>query len=347
MKKILIFSFVLILCNSTTNCIAQSFDDPGAYMTAVSNAQTEMNQKYMIYMSAAAHVRRARKIDKLRQQALVSIDNSRFKTIDLPIYKGDNSLRQSSIDYIKLCYNVFNEDYSKIVNMEDIAEQSYDEMQAYLLLRERTNDKINEAVAKMNEASKAFAAKYNVQVITQKDELDQKLEDAGKVNSYVDDVYLVFFKCYWQDGEIVKAMNKNNFTEMEQGRMSLIRFADEGFLALDTLKSFAGDFSLANTCKQVLQFYKKMAVEDLPKQTDYFLKKENFDKMKKSFDAKSGDERTKQDVADFNKSVKDINAASDAFNQVNNDINKTRDYLLDNWNEAEKNFTDSHMPYYK
>lgn len=347
MKKVLIFFFVLILSNITNNSAAQSLDDPGAYMTAISNAQTEMNQKYMIYMSAAAHGRRARKVDKLRQQALESIDNSRFKTIDIPIYKGDNSLRQSSIDYIKLCYNVFNEDYSKIVNMEDIAEQSYDEMQAYLLLREKTNNKINEAVAKMNTASKAFAAKYNVKVITQKDELDEKLEDAGKVNGYVDDVYLVFFKCYWEDGEIVKAMNNGKFTEMEQGRISLIRFADEGLLALDTLKSFSGDPSLANTCKQVLQFYKKMAEKDLPKQTDYYLKKENFDKMKKSFEAKSGSERTKQDVDAYNKSVKEINAASDGFNQVNNDINKTRSYLLDNWNEAEKNFSDSHMPYYK
>ena len=48
-------------------------------MTAISNAQTEMNQKYMAYMSATAHVRRARKIDKMRQQALESIENSRLK----------------------------------------------------------------------------------------------------------------------------------------------------------------------------------------------------------------------------------------------------------------------------
>ncbi|MEO8415771.1 MAG: hypothetical protein ABI472_19055, partial [Ginsengibacter sp.] len=54
-----------------------------------------------------------------------SIENSRFKTIDLPIYKGnDNSLRQSSIDYLKFCYNVFNDDYAKILNLEDIEEQS-------------------------------------------------------------------------------------------------------------------------------------------------------------------------------------------------------------------------------
>jgi hypothetical protein len=316
-------------------------------MAAINNAQTEMNQKYMAYMSAAAHSRKARKIEKLRHQVLQSIDDSRFKTLDIPIYKGDNSLRQSSIDYIKLCYNVFNDDYSKIVNMEDIAEQSYDEMQAYLLLREKTNDKIDEAVARMNEASKTFAAKYNIRLIDQKNELDSKLDDAGNVNGYVDSVYLIFFKCYWQDGEIVKAMNNQKLTEMEQGRTSLIRFADEGLAELGTMKPYAGDASLANTCKKTLQFYKKMAEEDLPKQTDYFLKTENFDKMKKSFDSKSKSERTKEDVAAFNKSVDEVNKASAAFNTVNKNINDTRNYVLDNWNESEKDFIDSHMPYYK
>ncbi|MEO9022791.1 MAG: hypothetical protein ABI237_18075 [Ginsengibacter sp.] len=347
MKKFTFFLFILLSSQLTEKSVAQTAGDPVAYMSSISNAQTEMNQKYMAYMSAAAHSRRARKIEKLRQQVLQSIDNSRFKTVDIPLYKGDNSLRQSSIDYIKLCYNVFDEDYNKIVNMEDIAEQSYDEMQAYLLLREKTNDKIGEAVAKMSEATKAFAAKYNIQLIDKKGKLDSKLEDAGKVNDYMDSVYLIFFKCYWQDGEIVKAMNKQKLTGMEQGRTSLIRFADEGLATLSTMKPFADDASLANTCKQVLQFYKKMAEQDLPRQTDYFLKNENFEKIKKSFEDKSKKERTKEEVDTYNKSVNDINTALKTFNTVNQSINETRSNLLDNWNEAEKNFADNHIPYYK
>lgn len=347
MNKLLSLIFVVLFSQFGIHCTAQSSDDPVAYMTSINNAQTEMNQKYMAYMSAAAHSRRARKIEKLSSQVLQSIDNSRFKTLDIPIYKGDNSLRQSSIDYIKLCYNIFNDDYGKIVNMEDIAEQSYDEMQAYLLLREKTNDKVSEAVAKMSEASKAFAAKYNIKLIDQKSEFDAKMDDAGNVNSYVDSVYLIFFKCYWQDGEITKALNNQKLTEIEQGRTSLIHFADEGLAQLVTMKPYAGDASLANTCKKVLEFYKKMAEEDLPKQTDYFLKTENFDKMKKSFDSKSKSECTKQDVDEFNKSVDDVNKASTAFNTVNKNINDTRNYLLDNWNDSQKNFIDSHMPYYK
>src|SRR3954466_4415748 len=127
---------------------AQTSDDPGAYMTMISTTQNEMNQKYMAYMSAAAHGRRAKKVEKLRQDVLESIQNSRYKATDMPYYKGDKTLRQSSIEYIQLCYNVFNDDYGKIVNMEDIAEQSYDEMQAYILLQEKTSEKIHGAFAR-------------------------------------------------------------------------------------------------------------------------------------------------------------------------------------------------------
>ena len=111
-------------------------------MTAINNAQTEMRQKYMAYISAVAHGCRARKIKKMRLAALESISNSKYKTVDIRIYKGDNSLRKSSIDYIELCYRVFNEDYKHIVDMEEIAEQSFDEMQSYILLMEKTNEKL-------------------------------------------------------------------------------------------------------------------------------------------------------------------------------------------------------------
>ena len=314
-------------------------------MTAISNAQLEMNRKYMAYMSAAAHTTRKRKIEKLRQQAVESIDNSRFKTIDLPIYKGDNSLRQNSIDYIKLVYNVFTDDYTKIVNMEEIAEQSFDEMQAFLLLQQKTDEKITEASKKMRDASTAFAAKYKVKVIEQSDELSDKLHETGQLNTYRNSVYLIFFKCNWQEEEIVKAMNTGNLVKVEQGRSSLIRYADEGLHGLDTLKSFKGDPSLANTCKEVLQFYKKMAETDIPKLTDYLLKKEDFQKMEKSFSQKS--EHSKQDVATYNDAVKELNKSLEVYNNTNNDDNSTRTAMLNNWNEAEKSFADTHMPYFK
>ncbi len=341
------FLLLSVFITITVFSFAQDLSNPGDYMTAITNAQNDMNQKYMAYMSATAHVRRARKIDKMRQAALESIQVSRENTASLPYYKDDNSLRQSSMDYIKFCYNVFNEDYEKILNLEDIAEQSYDEMQAYLLLQEKTSEKIQEANQKMHDAEVAFAAKYNVNLIEQKSELGEKLGMAGKLNHYRNQLYLMYFKCNWQYGEIIKAMNDGKITEAEQGRNSMIRFAGEGLAGLDSLKSFDGDPSMALMCKDVLLIYKNIGENDMPKQIDYFLKKESFEKMQKSFEAKSQSDRTKQDVNAYNAAVKDINKASDLYNSTNKKISEEISDADDQWNKTEKSFADEHMPYYK
>lgn len=344
-KKILLAA--IVLCSSLQT-FAQNADGPGAYMSSITNAQGEMNKKYMAYVSAAAHGKRLRKVEKLRQAAIESIQQSKYNTIGLPLYKGDNSLRQKSIDYINFCYKIFNEDYAHIVNMEEIAEQSFDEMQAYLLLQEKTGEKLQEANDNIGKAYNDFAAKYNVKMVEgEKSELSQKIEVASKLTHYYNQVYLVFFKCNWQDGKLTEALNTKKLNDAEQSRNALIKYATEGLAAFDTIKSFMGDPSLAVACKQALQFYKKNAEVELPKQLDFYLKQENFDKMKKSFEAKSPSDRKKEDVDAYNKGVKDINAAVNAFNQSINATNNNRGQVLQNWENTQKSFFDTHMPYYK
>jgi hypothetical protein len=324
---------------------AQNLDNPGDYMTALVKARGDMDAKYMQYMSAAAHGRRARKVEKLRQEVLDNITNSRYKTTDLPIYKGDNSLRQSSIDYIQLCYIIFSQDYQKIVNMEELAEQSVDEMQAYMLLQEKVDEKLHEGYTILDKAALDFAAKYNVTLIAEQSPLGAKLEETGKVNTYSSTLYLIFFKCNWEDNQMVKAMNAQKVNDAEQARNALLNYANEGLKTLDTLKPFEGDPSLINACKHALTFYKQAAEIDMPKLTDYYVKKEEFDKLKKDFDAGSNHSQT--DVNTFNKAVKDINNAVNAFNQTNNKVNNGRNQAVNEWTNAEKDFQDQHTPHYK
>jgi hypothetical protein len=342
----LVFLFIILVTISlTTN--AQAIENPGEYMTAIFKARTDMDQKYMQYLSAAAHGRRARKVEKLRAEVLESINQSKYKTTDLPKYKGDNSLRQGSIDYITLVYRVFNEDYKKIVDMEELAEQSFDAMSAYFILQEKIDEKLNDASNKVQLASKEFAAKYNVKIDETQSALGTKLETAGKLNDYSNALFLIFFKCNWMDKELVTAMNNKKVNDVEQSRNSLLKFANEGFQGVDTLKTFNGDPSLANACRDVLKYYKKVAETDVPKLTDFYLKEENYNKAKKSFDSKSGNSRTKEDFDAFKKSVDEYNESVKLFNQTNNTMNKERNQQTNAWEAAQKKFQDAHMPYYK
>jgi hypothetical protein len=117
--------------------------------------------------------------------------------------------------------------------------------------------------------------------------------------------------------------------------------------ALDTLRTFDGDPSLANACRQALEFYKTMSEKDMAQLSDYYLKQEEFEKSKKEFDSKSQSSRTKEDVDNYNKFIKDINAAVNSFNQTNTKINKKRTEIINDWQDNEKKFTDEHMPHYK
>lgn len=342
MKKLSLFAVSICVGLSS---LAQNLETPVGYLKAIFEAHEEMNKKYMSYMSVAAHSRRARKIEKTRLQVLESITNARYKTTDLPFFAGDNSLRKSSLDYINLCYNVFSDDYAKIVNMEEIAEQSFSEMEAYILLQGKTSEKIKQASEAMSLAQEAFAKKNNINLVKgEKTELAEKMETAGKLNEYRNKIYLLFFKCNWQDAELMKALNNKKINEAEQARNSLIQFATEGLKVLESLKNFNGDPSLANTCRMVLQGYKNLAETEVQKQTDFYLKEENFNKIKAAMESKSN--RSKEDVDAYNKAVKEINAAVGAFNAGNQAANEKRNELLKAWSETEKQFADYHMPKY-
>ncbi|AEW02679.1 hypothetical protein A4D02_01530 [Niastella koreensis] len=349
MKKIVrnLLLLLMVCMSITLSSQGQAIENPGEYMTAISKARGDMDVKYMQYLSAAAHGRKARKVEKLRAEVIETINQCKYKTTDLPKYKGDNSLRQGSIDYITLCYRVFNEDYKKIVDMEEVAEQSFDAMSAYLLLQDKVSEKLNEGSNQLHKTAMDFAAKYNVRIDSTQNALSNKLDLAGKLNNYTNSVFLIFFKCNWQDMEMVTAMNNKKVNDVEQSRNSLLRFATDGLKGLDTLKSFNGDPSLANACRDVLKYYKKMAEADVPKLTDFYLKEENFTKTKKSFEAKPTSSRTKEDVDGFNKTVNEYNEAVNNFNKTNNTMNKERTQTMNTWEAVQKKFADANMPYYK
>jgi hypothetical protein len=52
----------------------------------------------------------------------------------------------------------------------------------------------------------------------------------------------------------------------------------------------------------------------MPKLTDFFVREEEFNKLKKAFETKDPSSRTQSDVDTYNKAVKDMNSSINAFN---------------------------------
>lgn len=320
-------------------------DSPVGYLNGFDKPLAAVSKKYIQYISATSHGASVRKSEKKRQDLLKQIDDSRGAISELGYYKGDKSLQQSTIEYLKMVTNNLTENYAKMVNLEEIAEQSYDNMEAYLILKQKVSERMEESSKKMSDSQKEFAKKYNINLIQSENEQDRKMKDMSKVSDYYDDIYLIFFKCHAQEDDMMEALNKKNVAGAEQLKNAMVKYADEGLSRLDTMKAFGGsDVSLREACRRSLQFYKKEA-DKIAVYTDFYMKETAFDQAKKTFESNPSAKKDKAEIDKYNKAVNEMNTASNNYNKANQDLNQQRTDMYNNWNQSVSQFFDKNMPY--
>jgi len=169
MKQIKFYLIAIIAAASINTVLlkstnAQSFSDAVSYMNYIGNEYQKITNDVMSYTSAVAHGKSARKQEKKRKELLQTALNTKNKIEKMPDFQGDHSLRDTAVSFLKLNYNVLNNDYAKIVDLEEIAEQSYDLMEAYLMALEIANEKLDNAFQIVIYQRNKFAEKNNINI---------------------------------------------------------------------------------------------------------------------------------------------------------------------------------------
>lgn len=329
---------------SFTIAHGQDLKSPTGYLSYMGEKYQIIAKDQWDYIKAVGRGKSARKVDKRRQELARTILDSKRQIARMPGFDGDKTLRDSIINFMHISYLVVNEDYAKIVNMEEIAEQSYDAMEAYLLAKEQASEKQALASEKVSRSQNAFAAKYNINFIEPKDKLSNKLREAGEVFKYYNQVYLIFFKSYKQEGYLLDALNSQDINAIEQNRSALLNYSKQGREELKKYSVFKGDQGLSTICRQMLQFYSDEAENRMPIMVEYYIQNEKFNEIKVAFDKIKPSKRTQADIDKYNKGINDLNAAGDAFNKVNEQLNERRSKLLKQWNDKVQSFLNKHTP---
>jgi hypothetical protein len=347
----MISKFTLLVLAVLATCLqltAQPADNPATNLEKINAQMDLLTNKYLIYMSEVSHGSKIKKAEKKHQAYLDQINNFRYSLAEIPYYKGDKSLHEGTKKYLKLVENIQREDYTKIVNMEEIAEQSYDAMEAYLLFKKKIDEKMDEAEKEYDATVETYCKTNNINLVEgPKTEQGQKMSKIGEVNDYYEMVYLIFFKASIHDDQLLEAMEKENLTAVEQIKGSLLKYSLEGLSRLDTLKSFkGGDASLKGSCRRALEFFKKEAGM-LDSYTDYMLKKEDFEAIKKNFERNPKAKNDKKEIDKYNAAVDEINKTQQKYNQTLQTLNKGRADAYNDWNATAKRFMDTHIPYAK
>ena len=254
-------------------------------------------------------------------------------------YKRSTEYRDSVVSFLELNYNILNDDYAKIVDMEEIAEQSYDLMEAYLLTQEVASQKLKDAGEMLSQIEKKFASSNNITLLEGKSKNSERLAKASKVYKHYNEVYLIFFKAYKQEIYLSEAISLGDVNAMEQNKNSMIEYAEEGLEKIKKMKSFDGDTSLKEACTEMLNHYVTSGKGDYQNMINFFVDKENFESINKAFEAKKKKDRTQKDIDQFNDAVNKYNESTASYNKSNETMNKMGGKKLDNWNNTSTKFT--------
>lgn len=313
------------------------------HMNELSAAFSDLKNDTWKYLRTITKGKNARKSEKKRSKLLEEYKTQISVVKSIKPYEGDASLKDATLKYLNLSYTVIREDYDKIVDMEAVAEESYDAMEAYILANERANEKLTEASDELKEVEKGFAEKNNITLTEgEKDRKDQKIEKAANMLNYYNDVYLIFFKVHKQEAYVLAAQEVQDITAFEQNVNALAMESNEALKKLDTLRDYEGDKDLIAAAKKAIEFYKNEAENEFPKVSDFYIKKDNFEKANEIMESKKKKDRTQDDVDKFNKAVNEYNEAVNSFNETNETLNKERSKMLDDWSKSVERFYKTH-----
>ena len=340
-KLVLVVTALMLFKNVTF--AQKTFGTAVEYLTFIGEQYEQLTDDQWSYTRAVANDKSARKVENKRQDLLQTNKSAQSKISSLSGFEGDTEYRDSVVAFLELNYNVLNNDYEKIMNMEAIAEQSYDLMEAYLLAQEIASEKIKSASEMLAARHKKFAEANNINLIESSSKKSKKLEKASLVYKYYNKLYLIFFKAYKQEAYLLDAVSRGDVNAMEQSKNALLEYSQEGLDKLKEMRAFGDDNSLKEACSKMLNFYKEEATDKSPTIINFFLKMEKFKSIQEAFNGKKEKKRTQEDVDQFNEAVNDYNSATNEYNTTNEYLNKARSKNINNWNSGATKFTKRHV----
>lgn len=320
---------------------AQKFANALEYLEYITKEFTSIQSATWDYTRSAAKNKSAAKIDKQRQELIKTINAALTKIKKMGPHDGKTYFRDSTVAFLQLNLAVVSEDYSKIMDLEAIAEQSYDLMEAYLTANDLAGEKLEQAGNRIAEVEKQFAKENDITLIESNDKVTEKLINAGLVYDYYNPVYLIFFKSFKQEAYLMDALSKGDVSGMEQNRAALSKTSTEGLKQLETIQAYKNDASLKKACIEVLTFLQEEADKKFQVMIDFSSKQASYEKAKKTIE--SNKNRTQKEIDEFNKLGEEYNKSINEYNKINNELNNNRAKVINNWNNTAQNFTNKHI----
>lgn len=342
-KKLL---FILPFLMLTAHCDAQKFRTALDYMNFISRQQVLIVKSSWRYTQAIAHSKDERAIDKKRDILIRSIDRAIMKITKATGFEGETEYKEKVLNNLQINKNLLLEEYSEIIDMQAVADQSYDAMEAYILAQELADQKMAEAQKEYEENFYAFAKKHNIEVFEGQSELGKKMEISNAVFDYHNDLYLIFFKVHFNESTLLDAIAAKDISAIRQNINALKMAVQEGLGEVDKKPLYKKDDRIAKATKEVFQIHLDEANNTIPQILDYLVINQDFEKIKAAIEKTPESDRTQEQIDSYNAKVDELESKRETINKLIDKLFKERNKKLERLDKANAKFLDKHVPKY-
>ena len=342
MKTLTKLTFILLFILAY-NSNAQSFSNALDYLEFLGNEEETVTKNMWKYTKAVAHSKSDRSINSKRTVLIKSVERAIAKVEKAEGYKGDD-YKNKVLEHMRLNESLLKQDYAKIIDLKEVAEQSYDYMEAYILAQELADKKMAEAQAIYEKDFYAFAAENNINIIESETDLGKKMDISNKVFNHNNKMHLIFFKVYINEIYLWEAVEKGDVNGIQQNASALNQTAKEGLELLKAVELYKNDAAIVTATKDVFEFFIDESENEIPKITDFLVLNSDFETIKEALDKTPERKRTKEQIDAYNKKIKEINKSVKTYNTVNTKLNTERQKHLTRLETTKSNFLERHIP---
>lgn len=344
MKRILpVICAVLFFALYCSSAHSQTVVGSTQYLDTLSPAFEKIKVKTWDYLQAVAKGSDGRLVETNRERLLAEIEVAASEIRRVPAFNGSYELRDALLTYFMRSGQILREDYDNILDMEAIANQTYDAMEAYLLAKEKANEKLEEAYFDLIRAQKKFADENKIMLHRPDDDvMTQKIEKTGLLLSYYNKIYLIFFRVFKQESKVMAALQGDDLADFNWSNKILEFETNVALEKLQNQSAFYEDSTLLKAAAKSLEFYKREATVDAEITSKYYQTKKKFEETKAEFEKIPKENLVQADVDRMNEVGRTYNTVAGEFQKFNRVRHQERVQQLIDWNQQVEKFLNNH-----
>lgn len=332
--KLAILVFLLTFCIPNSS-FSQS--NSFKYMKNIQSILNESKKEVFQYLKVIVKGRNLKKVESKREKLIDKIDSEHGKFLKIE----DSKLKQEGLKYLSTLKIVLTDDYAKIMDIEEIAEQSYDNMEAYFTMQEKANEKLDQAWDNFDTAFHRYARTNNIKIVEgELDKKSQKIRKMSETLKYSNQIYLIYLKCHYQEKKLLESIEKEDINAMTQNmdaQKTLLKSSIEKVLAL---KSYDHDSRMIHATKYLFKFYKDEVEKDFVTIQNFFILKSKYNTAKKNHESLKESDRA-SNLA-FEKISQEFSSGIIKYNETVKRVNLERSKQIKDWFDILKEFNTDH-----